>query len=195
MLPRAPRSPPGRAAPATDRHSGNGSASAASQAISVTSTAPSTGGSSNSWPDGSLAGVTSVRRTAQRLAAVGVLGDERGRAHDLLEHEHVVRLAARVDWPRSVARVAPRGRQQAVVAPGVEATARCRSSRSARCARSRTPARRPRARRAAPAVRRDHAPADPALRVSSCVPRSSATFCPVDVEVHPGAGVAALVQA
>ena len=37
---------PGRAP--TDRQSGNGSASAASQAISVTSTGPSTGGSSNS---------------------------------------------------------------------------------------------------------------------------------------------------
>ena len=53
MLPSATLiSRPGRSS--TERQSGNGRASAASQAISVTSTGPSTGGSSKSWPDGSV---------------------------------------------------------------------------------------------------------------------------------------------
>ena len=112
MFPRATlTSRPGRSA--TDRHTGNGSASAGSHAISVMSNGPSTAGVSKSCPDSSLDSVTSRQSHGAAMRRIGVCLVECRGADDLLEDENVADVK-RVGVPRNVARVEPRVRQQAL---------------------------------------------------------------------------------
>ena len=96
-----------------EMQSGKGSASAASQAISVIATDTFAGGSAKSPPDGSADETTLVRRTAARLA--GSASSDRPVSGPATSARINTSPAVRAGCvPTSVADVAPRGRQQPV---------------------------------------------------------------------------------
>ena len=161
----------------TEMQSGNGSASASSQAISVTVTGAFVGGSAKSPPDGSTEPYDVRQADGGALRRVGVVGVAGERAGHLREHEHVARPSA----PGGRRRASPRSRR-AGGSSRRRPTSRSRSARASRRARASSTV----SNVSAPAASAARCSGPPGsitcgtsgTRVSSGVPRSRATPSP-----------------